>query len=440
MSKVWSVARAEYRNAVQSKAFIIGVILMPVFMCGAMLVQAFMKDKVDIKDRKFAIVDRTGQLAQTLVDKSEERNQWIYDPEEPGKQIQPKFVTEVVKAEKSPTTAQKDELQLELSDRVRKGDLFAFVIIGADTIDPEKADVKGADNKITYHTQTPTFRKLPNWIHDELNDKIRDQRFEAAGKDQKEFKELNRAPAFERQGLFDKENKEAKKENDLQTFGVPAGAMFFLFMMVMMSAPAMLNAVLEEKMQKISEILISSVTPFQLMLGKLVATVLIALTLSALYVGALIIVLNHYDVLHTVPVAMYFWFFLFQLLALIMFGSIFIGIGAACSEIRDAQSLMMPAMLLVLIPLFCWIVVLESPSSTFSRVISLIPPATPMLMLLRIGIPPGPPWWEIALSVVLTSLFALACVAAAGKVFRIGILSQGQAPSVAKLIRWVFSK
>ncbi|MGI9244662.1 MAG: ABC transporter permease, partial [Verrucomicrobiales bacterium] len=72
--------------------------------------------------------------------------------------------------------------------------------------------------------------------------------------------------------------------------------------------------------------------------------------------------------------------------------------------------------------------------------VSLIPTATPMLMFLRMAVPPGVPWWEVAIGVVGCAIFMLFAVWAAAKVFRIGILSQGQAPSLAKLVKWVFSK
>ena len=84
--------------------------------------------------------------------------------------------------------------------------------------------------------------------------------------------------------------------------------------------------------------------------------------------------------------------------------------------------------------------VVQELSSTFSTVLSLIPPATPMIMLLRIAIPPGPEAWEVILSLVLCIGFTLLCVKIGAKVFRIGILAQGQAPSFGKLVGWVFSK
>ena len=125
---------------------------------------------------------------------------------------------------------------------------------------------------------------------------------------------------------------------------------------------------------------------------------------------------------------------------MVAIGSIFSAIGAACSEIRDAQSLMMPAMLIIMLPMFVWVQVIKEPNSMFSTIVSLIPPATPFLMMLRVGVPPGPPLWELALGVAGATAFTLFCVWAAGKVFRIGVLSQGQTPSIRRLIGWVFSK
>ena len=175
------------------------------------------------------------------------------------------------------------------------------------------------------------------------------------------------------------------------------------------------------------------------MLGKLVAGVCVALTLSAMYLAAAYGLVVYFELHDRVPPTLYLWFVLFLLLALTIFGSMFSAIGAACSEIRDAQGLMTPIMLMVIIPMLCLGPVIDSPSSMFSRLISLFPPATPMLMFVRIAIPPGPQVWEIVLGFVLTLAFAICCVWAGGKIFRIGILAQGQPATARKLIEWIFS-
>ncbi|HEX5137906.1 MAG TPA: ABC transporter permease [Planctomycetota bacterium] len=419
MSKVWRVAKNEYLNLVRSKAFLVSVFLMPVFSGGAIAVQTLLGDRVDLRDRRVAVVDGTFRLLEGLERAAKER-----DAAEGGEK--PRFVLE---------DATGDEAAL--AQRVRAGDLFAYVLIQPDIIE----GAPGAE--VTYHTQNPTYDDLPRWIGNTINGEVRRIRFEEAGIDGAVVDRLSKAVPFKQYGVAEvTATGEVRKEklNELQTFLTPMAAMFLLFMLVMMAAPILLNTVLEEKIQRIAEILVSSVSPFELFLGKLMGTVLVSWTLFLVYVGGGLFVAAHYGALSLVPFGLLGWFLFFQLLALLIFGSIFSAIGAACNEMRDAQSMMTPAMLIVMMPMFVWFVVLKSPDSPFAVAVSLFPPATPFLMLLRLAIPPGPAAWEVALACVLTAAFTLFCVWAAGKIFRIGILAQGQPPSFRRLAQWVFSR
>ena len=441
MRKVLTVAKAEYFIAVTSKAFLIGIALMPLFMGGAILVQFLTRDQVDLTPRKLAVVDQTGVLFDAISRRADQRNTLtIFDGEgDDRKQVRAKFVVEQV--ELAPETEGDKEalskLGVSLSDRVRDGDLFAFAVIDRDVI------ASGGQGEIRYHSQTPSYFDLSNWLEFSINQEIKLLRSQKLGLTPENVLALTSNQNVRQFGLVevDQSGKDqgAKEENRLLTFAVPTGGLMLMFMMIMSVAPTMLNNVLEEKMQKISEFLVSSISPFQLMLGKLLGAIAVGLTLSTIYLGAAYSLTRHFEISQDVPTTLYLWFVFFLLLALVIFGSIFSAIGAACSEIRDAQSLMTPVMLLVIIPLMCLGPVIDSPNSTFARAISLFPPATPMLMFVRIALPPGPETWEIVLATVFTVVFALVCVWAAGKVFRVGILSQGQAPSFAKLIRWVIS-
>jgi ABC-type Na+ efflux pump permease subunit len=131
---------------------------------------------------------------------------------------------------------------------------------------------------------------------------------------------------------------------------------------------------------------------------------------------------------------------LFLFLAILLYGSLYMAVGAACSELKDAQSLMMPVMLMSMLPVFVWMTVLKNPSSPLSVGMSLFPPASPFLMLMRMALRPAPPVWQVGLSVVLTALTATVCIWGAGKIFRTGLLMQGKAPSFAELARWVMAK
>ncbi|MEM6688004.1 MAG: ABC transporter permease [Planctomycetota bacterium] len=435
MNKVLVVARNEFMIAITSKAFLVGVLLMPVFMGGAIGVQFLTKDQVDLEPRKIAIVDKTDRLLETLIKRSETRNlSGIYrEKEEPKVQIEPKF--EVVDAGLSDT--EEGQAEALLSDRVREGDLFAFAVI-----EPNAFEI-GAIDSIRYYSQSPSYQRLPNWIRNSINEEVITTRINDLQLDPKSVAAVTQTIPLRQFGLvemLDGVQADAKEENRALVFGVPFAGLMLMFMMVMSVAPAMLNNVLEEKIQKISEFLVSSVTPFQLMLGKLIGSISIGLIMSSLYLSAIYFLARHYEFADAVPPSIYAWFMFFMLIALIIFGSLFSAIGAACSEIRDAQSLMTPVMLMVVIPMMCLAPVMDSPNSFFAKVISLFPPATPMMMFVRIAIPPGPAAWEIILGTTLVVAFAIMCVWASGKIFRIGILSQGQTPSFAQLFRWLISK
>ncbi len=439
MSKILQVARTEYLNAIRSRAFLVGLIMLPVFMGGGIVIPQLLRNKVDIQERRVAVWDKTGQLFPALELAAKQRNEneiFDWSKGQKGPQIRPTFAVE----RWEPKTDEASKADLVLSQRVRNKELFAFLIIGKDALAVEH----GPDELVSYYTGTPTYVDLPNWLEPVLNEQFKRSRLEAANIDRNLVAKLTRHTEIQKLGLANVsatgEVVKAKKENQLVNFGIPFVSMFLLFMLIMSSAPALLNAVLEEKIQKIAEVLISSVSPFELMLGKLLGAVMVSLTLSVLYVGGITITIWKHHLLNLVPPQQFMWFFLFQLLALLIYGSLFSAIGSACSEMRDAQSMMMPAMLMFMIPMFVWMPILQSPTSTFARVLSLIPPLTPLLMMLRISIPPGPPLWEVALSVVLTTGFMLGCVWASGKIFRIGILSQGQTPTLPRLLTWLWSR
>lgn len=441
MNKILAVAKAEYAAAIRSKAFIIGVLMTPLLIGISIGAQHFMEKHVDVTDRTCAIVDHSGFLYPILEDAIAERNEkHLFETTEEGqqKQVHPKFILEHYSE-----TESSEQTEGALSKRVRDGELFAYLVIDKEILTAGKTSNKNGYT-LAYHTQTPTYKDLPNWLRNKINQAVLSKRFEDAAVDRTLVQKLSHPIHLTSLGLAkvgkDGNLKAAEKDNKLKTFGIPIGSMILLFMLVMTAAPNLLNQVLEEKIQKISEVLISSVSPFQLLMGKLLGTVGTTLTLSVLYLGVVQFALWHFDLTHMIEPSTYAWFLVFLLLALFIFGSIFSAIGAACSEIKDAQSLMTPAMLMIMVPLMLMQFVVKAPNSTLSTALSLFPPTTPMIMMLRIALPPGPPMWQILLSVALTVIFSVICIAIGGKIFRIGILSQGQSPTYAKLVKWVFSK
>lgn len=447
MKKVLAIARAEFLQAVRSKAFLIGIFVMPVLMGGSIVFQLLVKDQVDLTDRKLVVVDPTGELWPVLQAAAQARNEkGIWAPPEEGAddaaepvQRRPRFVLERYVPEPSNGGAAVTRPDLVLSERVRSGELQGFLLI-----DPDVLGDAPVERPLAYHTDEPTFDELPKWIDQVVNDEVRRRRFDGAGLDRELVARLDRPVDLSTWGLVaekaDGQVAEAEKENKARTFGIPFAGMMLLFMFVMSSAPQLMNQVLEEKMQRISEVLVSAVTPFQLMLGKLVAGVGVSLTLAAIYMAGIVWATNHWGISQFVPPSTYGWFLFCLVFAFLTYGSLFSALGSACSELRDAQSLMMPVMILLMIPLFAWSAVLESPNGTIAVALTYFPGATPMILLIRILSSPGPPAWELVAAPLMCVATALVFLWAGARIFRIGILSQSQTPSFRQLVGWAFSK
>ena len=184
---------------------------------------------------------------------------------------------------------------------------------------------------------------------------------------------------------------------------VPAVLLFVMFLLVMSTTPQLLNSVIEEKMSKISEVLLGSVTPFELMMGKLLGNTGIAMVLAVIYVSGGYAVAAYYGYADAVSAGLMAALVLYLVLAILLYGSLFMAVGSACNDLKDAQSLMMPVMILSMLPIFVWTAILTNPSSALSVGLSLFPPASPYLMLMRLAMRPTPPAWQVGLSVAGTA-------------------------------------
>src|SRR5205814_8659009 len=121
----------------------------------------------------------------------------------------------------------------------------------------------------------------------------------------------------------------------------------------------------------------------------------------------------------------------------LLYGSVFIAIGAACSGMKESRNLLMPVMIVVCMPLFLLVHVIQEPNGPIATGLSFFPFATPMLMVARLAVPPGVPWWQPVLGIVVALAMTTACVYAAGRIFRVGILLFGKGAKIGDLMRWV---
>ena len=171
-------------------------------------------------------------------------------------------------------------------------------------------------------------------------------------------------------------------------------------------------------------------------MGKLLGGIAVSLTSSAVYVLGGIIVVKYMELEKYIPYHMLPWLFLYMIPAIIMFGAISAALGSTCNEPKDAQSLTFPSILFAIIPMFVYFPVVKEPLSSFATWMSLFPPFTPTLMLLRQATPAGIPVWQPFVGLLGVLGFAVLAVWTGGRIFRVGILTQGTPPKLANVVRW----
>ena len=430
MRKTLTVARSEFITAVQARGFLIGILLMPLLFGGAVTVQRMVDTQVDAKPRRVAIIDETGVLYPQLLAAAAAWNRGERDLG-PHVERSPQFALEAV----APGAGARADVRLALSERVRKEELFAFAELPRSLLEPRTSE------RIRYYSAAPGYSELPQWLRISVMKEVIKRRFEQANVSPLVVAQLIKPLDMEELGLLDRSRngavRAARTVDKVRTIGIPVTFMFVLFIIVMTTTPQLLNSVLEEKMSRISEVLLGSITPFQLMLGKLLASTAVSAVLTLVYLTGAAWVARSWGYLDVIDVRMLGWFVLFLVLAVLIYGSLFIAIGSACADLMDAQNLMTPAMMILMVPALMWTAITRAPQSALAAGVSMFPPATPFLMLLRLALEERPPAWQVALSVVLTVLSMLAIVWAAGRIVRTGLLMQGKGVTFREISRWI---
>lgn len=436
MRKILAVALTEYRQVVLTKSFLFSLLLPLVIYGGMFVASYFFGDQTDLRDRKVIIVDRTGLIFDGLEEANTKRNtsSAVFSG---GKQIGPRFV---LQAYGGVAGAERQRLLVELSEAVRQGEAFAFLYIGQDYADVDGGD----DDRIDYYSDSPTFTRLPDWLAGEVVAIVERHRFQEAGYDPRQISLLTSHNKLQRYSLAEVDEAgnlmDPKADNRIASVLIPFGLVMLIFISIQMTTPVLLNSVIEEKMQRIAEVLLSSLTPYQLLMGKLIAGVGAGLSFSAVYVLTLSLSLRYFEKLDWVPDGTFFWFFLFLLTGMFSFGSLFAGVSAACQDLKDSQNFAGSIVVVLIIPMMLSLVSIESPDGPFAVTLSLVPPFSILTMVMRIAIPPGPPDWQIFVALAMNVVFTLAVVWASSRVFRIGILSQGKTPTWRELVRWVWQR
>ncbi len=434
MRKILRFVKREYLAAVKTKGFIIMLLLMPVLMGGSGIAMYLLRGQVDTKDKRVAVVDHSGIVTDYILKAVQERNAEAVTDKETGKKIQPAYVIEVVEPDNTDLQAQR----LELSNRIREGNLHAFLEIGPNILHP-----KGDQNsfRIKYHGKNAAIDNIRNWLNNTINPYLRKIRLSEAGVNESEAEEIMAWLQVEPMGLISVDEatgeiQEARRTGEAEAILVPAVLFFLMFMLVMMGAMPLLQSTMEEKTQRIAEVLLGSLQPHQFMAGKVLGGLLVSLTGAAVYVFGGVFFMQRLGLADFIPFHVIPWFFTFLVLEIVMVGSILAAMGAACNDPKDAQNLTFPAMFPVFFPMFIFMPVLQEPTSAFATWLSMFPLFTPLLMLIRKAAPVGIPAWQPWVGLAGVLLFTAFIVWVGGRIFRVAILMAGGPPKLSKMIKW----
>ncbi len=273
-----------------------------------------------------------------------------------------------------------------------------------------------------------------DFIHDSVRDAIVDARIDARSLDRGELDALLRVPRPRSTTVGPDAERETVGGLNVM---LPMAFMILMFLGVMSGGQTMLTSMIEEKSTRVVEVLLSAVSPMELMAGKLIGGVAITLVMLSLYIAMGLVLLSTFSLFGLLDPWLIVYLAIFFLIGFFLFGSLMLAVGAAVNDMTEAQTLQMPLILVLMVPWFIWPAVSRNPGSTLAIVVSHLPPINSFGMLLRLGSTQPPPWWEVWLSIAVGLASVVGAVWVAAKVFRIGLLMYGKPPDLKTLIRWV---
>lgn len=454
MRKVLLVAWREFRSTVFTKAFIIGAFVIPLVFYGVLAgagALGLFNRKVEALKGTVAVLDTTpdagvaAKMAQRLSKeglqkRADEQAQRVLGMlrSQFGGTLTPEAEQEALKRASLVLSGDPPDVTLETlapgadaeaqKQAVREGKKLALVVIDPASLAPGGTFELATGDKVR--------ADFVDTIETATADSIRDVRLAGAGMDP-EFVRALWTPPKARTATLTASGE--SKGGEIVARIVPFIFLMLLAMGIFTGGSYLLMSTIEEKSSRVMEVLLSAVSPMQLMTGKIIGHGLVGLLLLAVYLATGLVAAFQFKVLSLIPPATLVWLVVYFVIGYFIFAAMFASIGAAVTEIREAQSLQGPlmggTMLLMYLGIFA---VIGNPHSVLARVLSFVPPATPFVMSMRvsqIGNPPKP--WEVWGSAGFAALFMIALMWCAAKIFRIGVLMYGKPPTLKVLFSWL---
>ena len=435
MNKIGIIIAREFNERVRKKSFIITTILMPLLMLGLMAAPTLMMVFAKGEQKTLLVIDESGVVAPEL----EGNDEVVFEN----------------------FTGTLDEAR-------QNEEVFGTLWIGKDIVEKPSS--------VRLYTNSSSSMSLEEAIAAQIEDVVEAKRLEMYNieglKDIMDNLQASVSMTTYRNDLASEgEAEEATSSMVAYLLGLVLGMMLYMFLIIYGSM--VMTSVIEEKGSRVLDVLVSSVNPFQLMLGKILGVASVAVTQIAIWgvlicgLGATVLpALMPADVMQAVEavqagqmtaldaeldadmlsalsiatdvgglVMMFVWLLLFLLGGFLFYSAMFAAVGSAVDSIQDANQLQTPITMPIILALILAMSVFNDPNSSLAFWGSVIPFTSPIVMMARI--PFGIPTWEIVLSLVLLYASVVAMAWAAGKIYRVGIFMHGKKPSLKELLSWI---
>jgi|CXWL01.1.fsa_nt_gi ABC-2 type transport system permease protein len=439
LDKMWVILRREYVTRLQTKSFWISTLTVPLLMAAMTILPSLLLVKAK-GDHRLVVVDETGLLAAPLLARLtgttiERSPSPETETDSPGKTLRkqeaPGQITFQVSSD--PLGADPEAQRAALEKRVLAGEIDSWLWLTREGI--EKGEVE-------YHAESVSNFITQERLSNAVSAEVRHLRLTEAGFDPEKVSQLTKEVDLK---TLRTTADGAREEAGFASFFFVYFLFFLLYMMVLLYGQQVMNGVLEEKSTRSMEVLVATVRPFELMLGKLVGVCLVGMTQLGIWLTAVFVLTSPgiLPVMAALPggmpqlsLSLIFHFFVCFVLGFFLYGSIYAAIGACFNNLQEAQQFASIAAMVVVVPVVLFFPISNDPNSTLAVITSLVPLFTPLLMLARIAVK-MPPLWQIALGYALTAGTTLAIVWASGRIYRIGILMYGKKPTMKEIVRWV---
>jgi ABC-2 type transport system permease protein len=446
VNRIVAVVRREYLERVKTKAFWISTLLVPVFLAAVMIIPAWLAARGG-GTFNVAVLDFTGRFADPirveLDDMLSAPTNAATDALEDSGMVtgeQAETIGDTVKESiltltlvPLVTAGEPDTVREAAKDRVQSGEFDGLLVIPATL--PDEGDAEYVSPNVSAFQMLSVLERSVSKV-------MVTARLTAAGLDPEEVGTLTKRVDLKTMKLGAKGQETYDRG---QGFMISYVFMMIIYMTVLMYGIYVMRGVLEEKSSHIVEVIISTIKPFELMLGKIIGIGCVGLTQFLLW-SLLMVAISAPGAaaaigmggleLPAVPAVQIVFFVVYFVLGFLLYGTLYAGIGAAFDTEQEAQNFQGAITMFLVVPLVLMMYILNQPDAPLSVVLSLVPFFTPMLMFLRMTLTQVPAI-QLAASVVIMSGTILAAAWLVGKIYRVGILMHGSKPKLKDLWRWI---